>query len=83
MASPRLMCRTSLESVIFHYSQSPLLLPKLPALADRSTRSLSHIAPPHAFSTDDSESAQIPVIAMDLGEKIGHEQAQNLPPLES
>jgi hypothetical protein len=52
---------------------------QVPAAAGYGTRSLSHIAPPHAFSTDDSESAQIPVTAMDLGEKIGHEQAQNLP----
>ena len=56
---------------------------QVPAAAGYGTRSLSHIAPPHAFSTDDSESAQIPVTAMDLGEKIGHEQAQNLPSLES
>ncbi|MFN9622740.1 MAG: transposase, partial [Cyanobacteriota bacterium] len=46
-------------------------------------RSLSPTAPPPAFSTDDSESAQIPVTAMDLGETTGQVQAQNFPSLES
>ncbi|MEI7774777.1 MAG: hypothetical protein WCK17_08365, partial [Verrucomicrobiota bacterium] len=48
----------------------------------RAPRSLSHIAPASRFSTDALHSAQIPVTAMDLGGRMGHEQAPNLPSLE-
>ncbi|MFM9102581.1 MAG: hypothetical protein ACKOPS_15140 [Cyanobium sp.] len=46
-------------------------------------RSLLRITSTARFSTDALKSAQIPVTAMDLGGTMGHEQAQNLPPLES
>ena len=34
------------------------------------------------FSTDALKSAQIPVAAMDLGDRMGHEKAQDFSPLE-
>ena len=38
--------------------------------------------PTARFSTDALKSAQIPVTAVNLGGRIGHEKAQNLPSLE-
>jgi hypothetical protein len=51
-------------------------------MSGQISRSLSHITPTARFSTDALKSAQMPVTAIDLRGRMGHEQAQNLPSLE-
>jgi hypothetical protein len=67
-----------------------MVLPRMPSAAvvgrhvrRRLGRGQLARSPAPAFFTDGVESAQIPVTAKDLAERIGEEQAPILTPLES
>ena len=62
---------------------SPLKAESCLAGTGELSRSLLRVDRPADLSTDAPESAQIPVTAMDLSERMGHEQAQDIPPVGS